>query len=46
MSWLRSGEVSMAAPQALSKRNIEKGWILACQSRPSSAAPIWLDFDI
>jgi 3-ketosteroid 9alpha-monooxygenase subunit B len=46
MSWLRSGEVSMAAPQALSKRNIERGWILACQSRPSSDAPIWLDFDI
>jgi ferredoxin len=46
MSWLRSGEVSMAAPQALSKRNIEKGWILACQSRPSSDTPIWLDFDI
>jgi len=46
MSWLRSGEVSMASTQALSKRNIERGWVLACQSRPSSATPIWLDFDI
>ena len=46
MSWLRSGDVSMASTQALSKRNIERGWILACQSRPSSDAPIWLDFDI
>jgi 3-ketosteroid 9alpha-monooxygenase subunit B len=46
MSWLRSGDVTMAAPQALSKRNIERGWILACQSRPASDAPIWLDFDI
>lgn len=46
MSWLRSGEVTMTSNQALSKRNIERGWILACQSRPSSDAPIWLDFDI
>ena len=46
MSWLRSGEVSMASTQALSKRNIERGYVLACQSRPSSRAPIWLDFDL
>ena len=46
MSWLRSGEVSMASTQALSKRNIERGYVLACQSRPSSHAPIWLNFDL
>ena len=46
MSRLRNGEVSMASTQALSKRDIERGYILACQSRPSSRAPIWLDFDI
>lgn len=46
MSWLRSGEVSMASAQALSKHNIERGYVLACQSRPSSCAPIWLDFDL
>ncbi len=46
MSWLRSGEVSMASARALSPRNKERGYVLACQSRPSSAAPIWLDFDI
>ncbi len=46
MAWLRSGDVSMASTRALSKRNIERGYVLACQSRPSSAAPIWLDFDI
>ncbi len=46
MSRLRNGEVSMASPQALSKRNIERGYVLACQSRPSSRARIWLDFDI
>jgi ring-1,2-phenylacetyl-CoA epoxidase subunit PaaE len=46
MSWLRNGDVSMASTSALSKRNIERGYVLACQSRPSSPAPIWLDFDL
>ncbi len=46
MSWLRNGDVSMASTRALSKRNIERGYVLACQSRPSSPAPIWLDFDL
>jgi ferredoxin len=46
MSWLRSGDVSMASTRALSKRNMERGFVLACQSRPSSPAPIWLDFDL
>jgi ferredoxin len=45
MSWLRSGDVSMPPCRALSPRNIERGYVLACQSRPCSAAPIWLDFD-
>ncbi len=46
MSWLRNGEVSMSSTRALSKRDIERGYVLACQSRPSSPAPLWLDFDI
>ncbi len=46
MSWLRNGSVSMATTRALSKRNIERGYVLACQSRPSSPDPIWLDFDL
>jgi ferredoxin len=46
MSWLRNGDVSMASTRALSKRNMERGYILACQARPSSPAPIWLDFDL
>ncbi len=46
MSWLRSGDVSMESPRALSKNNAQRGYVLACQSRPSSPAPIWLDFDI
>ncbi len=46
MSWLRNGEVSMASTRALSKRNMERVYVLACQARPSSPAPIWLDFDL
>ena len=46
MSLLRNGDVLMADTRALSKRNIERGYVLACQSQPSSHAPIWLDFDI
>ncbi len=45
-SWLRSGDVSMASTRALSPRNKKRGYVLACQSRPSSSTPIWLDFDI
>jgi len=46
MSWLRSGEVTMANTKALSKRKIDRGYVLACQALPSSAEPIWLDFDL
>ena len=46
MSVLREGEVQMTSSRALSKRNIEKGYVLACQSRPGSSSPIWLDFDL
>ncbi len=46
MSWLRNGDVSMTSTRALSKRNVERGYVLACQSRPSSRAPIWLDLDL
>ena len=46
MAWLRRGEVTMESTRALSKRNKERGYVLACQARPSSVAPIWLDFDL
>jgi len=46
LSWLREGDVEMNSTKALSKRDIGRGYILACQSRPSSRDPIWLDFDI
>lgn len=45
MAILKSGEVTMASTRALSKRNIERGYVLACQSRPSSPEALWLDFD-
>ena len=45
-SSLRSGDVAMSSARALSPRSIERGYVLACQSRPSSTAPLWLDFDI
>ena len=46
MSWPRSGDVSMDSNRALSPNNIERGYVLACQSRPSSNTPLWLDFDL
>ena len=46
MAQLRSGEVSMASTRAPSRRNIQRGLVLACQSRPSSPVEILLDFDI
>jgi len=46
LSLLRSGDVNMFSARALSPRSKERGYVLACQSRPSSAEPIWLDFDL
>jgi len=46
MAWLRNGDVAMASTRALSKRNYERGYVLACQARPSSDEPIWIDFDL
>ncbi len=45
MAHLKSGQVAMASTKALSKRNIERGHVLACQARPSADEPVWLDFD-
>jgi ferredoxin len=46
MGHLREGEVSMESIRALSKRNIERGYVLACQARPASVSPLWLDLDL
>jgi 3-ketosteroid 9alpha-monooxygenase subunit B len=46
MAWLRNGDVAMTSTRALSKRNSERGYVLACQARPLSDEPIWIDFDL
>lgn len=46
MGALKSGKVEMTSTKALSKRNLERGYVLACQSRPTASEPIWLDFDL
>ncbi|MGB5265843.1 MAG: ferredoxin--NADP reductase [Polyangiales bacterium] len=45
MALLKSGKVKMAAHDALEPSDIERGWVLACQSRPASQEPIEIDFD-
>jgi hypothetical protein len=35
----------MASHDALEPSDIERGWVLACQSRPASQEPIEIDFD-
>lgn len=45
MAKLKKGEVKMRANRVLSKRDLAKGYVLACQSDPISD-DIWLDFDI
>ena len=42
---LCSGKVSMTSTKALSKRNIERGHILLCQSHPSAADPLFVNLD-
>lgn len=45
MALLKSGNVSMANHDALEPSDIERGWILACQSRPATQEQIEIDFD-
>ena len=45
MALLKSGNVTMANHDALEPSDIERGWVLTCQSRPSSQEPIEIDFD-
>ncbi|HEB28252.1 MAG TPA: ferredoxin--NADP reductase [Porticoccus sp.] len=45
MSILKKGDVKMRANRALSKRDLAKGYVLACQSVPTSNK-IWIDFDV
>ncbi len=45
MAMLRSGQVEMRSHEALSPQDIKRGWILACQARPTSGEQLVLDFD-
>lgn len=45
MALLRAGKVTMSSTKALSKRNLARGYVLACQARAASAEDLWLDFD-
>jgi ring-1,2-phenylacetyl-CoA epoxidase subunit PaaE len=45
MALLKSGKVNMANHDALEPSDIERGWVLACQSRPASQEAIEIDFD-
>lgn len=45
MALLKSGDVTMAAHDALEPSDIERGWILTCQARPSSGEQLEIDFD-
>ena len=45
MGILREGQVQMASKRALSERNIKQGYVLACQARPASSTPLWIDYD-
>ena len=45
MSILKQGDVKMRANRALSKRDLAKGYVLACQSVPTSNE-VWIDFDV
>lgn len=45
MSILKQGDVKMRANHALSKRDLAKGYVLACQSVPTSNE-VWIDFDV
>ena len=45
MALLKSGDVTMASHEALEPSDIERGWILACQSRPTSETQLEIDFD-
>lgn len=45
MGLVRSGRVELASREALTDRDIERGWIIACQARPAGSEPVWVDFD-
>ncbi|MFI5316443.1 MAG: 2Fe-2S iron-sulfur cluster-binding protein [Myxococcota bacterium] len=45
MAQLRSGKVQMRVHDALTAKDLAKGWILACQARLEGDEPVEIDFD-
>ncbi len=45
MARMVSGKVAMKSHEALTDDDLKRGWVLACQARPTSAEPLELDFD-
>lgn len=45
MALLKNGKVDMTSTDALEPSDIERGWVLACQARPTSQEPLEIDFD-
>jgi hypothetical protein len=44
MAHLDEGSVRMRVNNALTPEEVDEGWILTCQSLPTSAAPV-VDYD-
>ncbi|MFI5296603.1 MAG: 2Fe-2S iron-sulfur cluster-binding protein [Polyangiales bacterium] len=45
MAFLRSGAVTMPTHEALTDKDLARGWILPCQARAASSDAIEVDFD-
>ncbi len=45
MAQLRRGKVQMRVHDALTAKDLAKGWILACQARVEGEEPVEIDFD-
>ncbi len=45
MALMKSGSVKMKSSEALTDSDIERGWILTCQSRPDEDEPLEVDYD-
>jgi 3-ketosteroid 9alpha-monooxygenase subunit B len=45
MARLTSGKVSMDSREALTDDDLERGWVLACQAKPTGPEPLEIDFD-
>ena len=43
--FLRRGKVKMRTHDALTAKDLSKGWVLACQSRLEGEETVELDFD-